>query len=204
MNELDCGEFAKAIKALAKLHNRDFDPDSMAIYFRALEPYTWAEVSAAMAAHERDPQEGRFFPMPAHIIGHIRSKNKRMGADEAWSLIPLTEQESAYWTQEARQAFFQAALPLLEDGDKISARMAFKSAYERICRESDETNAPIRWEFSEGFDISGREQCLRRAIDRGLLEYKQACKLLPTFDQSVNDAQMIDIQNIAQKLLSKD
>jgi hypothetical protein len=182
MNKSDEKQFAAALNGLANLHGRQLTADSMAIYFRALEKYTWAEVSAAMAAHERDPQEGRFFPLPAHIIGHLRARNKRPSADEMWAIVPLREQDSAFWTQEAKDAFFQAALPLLAVGDKIAARMAFKAAYDRLCEDSDDNEWPIVWEFSPGWDETDRERVLRQALDRGLIEPAEVMRLLPTFE----------------------
>lgn len=182
MNSADEAKFAKALHELAGVHGRQLTAGGLSIYFRVLEKYTWEEVSAAMSVHERDPQEGRFFPLPAHIIGNIRSKNKRPGADEMWAICPISEQDSVFWTMEAKAAFFQAALPLVESGDKIAARMAFKSAYDRLCDEADRHDEPVRWEFSPGFNRDGREKVLRQAINAGLLTNGEAQKLLPNFE----------------------
>lgn len=179
MNSEEQEKFALALQQLGDIHNRKIGPEAMAIYFRVMEPYSWEQISNAMAQHAADPEQGMFFPLPAHLIGKLKKKINRPSADEMWALMPLSESDSAYWNQEAKQAFFRAAQPLIERNDMIGARMAFKGAYARLCEESDASQAPQVWEFSAGWSSDDREKVLKAALERGILEPKIAAAYLP-------------------------
>ena len=58
------------------------------------------------------------------------------GAEEAWALYPKDEYSSAAVTNEMHLAM-SAAWPLIQDGDKIAGRMAFKERYEKIKHRED-------------------------------------------------------------------
>ena len=91
-------------------------------------------------------------------------------ANEAWSLaLPAAdERNTVVWTREAREAF-NIALPLLEEGDKIGARMAFIGAYERNVAPSKAAGAQPAVQISEGWDKTLRTVAVEQAVSRGLL-----------------------------------
>ncbi len=58
-------------------------------------------------------------------------------------MLPYDESTSVVWTDEMCQAWGVAA-PLLEDGDKVGARMAFKESYARLIEEARQHRAEIK------------------------------------------------------------
>lgn len=91
-------------------------------------------------------------------------------ANEAWSraLPAANERNTVIWTVEARKAWF-VALPMIEAGDKVGARMAFIAAYEREVANAKNTGAQPQHEVSPGDDEMLREAAIRQAQTEGLL-----------------------------------
>ena len=58
-----------------------------------------------------------------------------------------------------------AAKPVLDAGDKIGARMAFISAYERFVSQAREDAKAVNWHVSVGFDASRRIQAVTKAME---------------------------------------
>jgi len=144
-----------------------------AMFFRALAAYPLIEVRAGLDAHLRDPKGGQFLPMPADVIKHIQgivADDGRPGAEEAWATAFRSRDESAtvVWTDEMSEAY-RIAAPLMQAGDEIGARMAFKEAYGRLMTEARMTRRPPSWTASLGFDIEGRRQVLLPHIEAGRL-----------------------------------
>lgn len=100
------------------------------------------------------------------------------------SLEALDEAKTVVWTDEARAAF-SIARPVLAEGDKVGARMAFRDAYDRLVRESRERAMPARWSASLGWDKALRESALRHAEAAGLLPAPQVAVLLPNMSAGV-------------------
>lgn len=95
----------------------------------------------------------------------------RPSADEAWalSLKAQDESETVVWTQDMAQAW-SVCKPVLDVGDEVGARMAFKAAYERICAQG----GPVQWTISEGWDQERRLAAIQKAEAAGIaLGYKQ-------------------------------
>jgi hypothetical protein len=86
--------------------------------------------------------------------------------------------DSAAMTLEMQEAIAVAS-PLLEDGDSIAARMAFKETYERIVSKSRADRVPVRWSVSLGFDKQGREPAISEAVRKQRITIDHAIKLLP-------------------------
>src|SRR5690606_674981 len=158
-------------------------PAGIAMFFKAMGPYSLAQFEAALMAHVRDPKAGMFQPTPAHLIGHINGSEQgdgRPGADEAWA-ITLTSQDEAEtvaWTQEMAEAF-AICQPVLQNGDEVGARMAFKDAYNRLLAAARTANAPAKWSASLGWDQDKREAVLTKASSAGLLPAPTVAALLP-------------------------
>ncbi|HEU6456451.1 MAG TPA: hypothetical protein VN201_13410 [Roseateles sp.] len=162
------------------------DAEGAALAFNALRPYPLADVSAAFSAHVRDPQRGKFAPTPADLIAQIEAARSdgRPGADEAWAMTPITEAQTVVWTNEIAEAFGIAST-LLQSGDRVGARFAFKEAYERIVDQAKRSGRRPVWQVSLGHDLQQRKQALLVAVDKGLLTAEQAhdaCPALPVPD----------------------
>lgn len=97
----------------------------------------------------------------------------RPGPEEAWAMIPLDEAASVVWTEEMAEAFGIVG-PLLADGDRIAARMAFREAYTRLLSVSRDARKPVRWTPSLGHDPRGRDAVVQDAVRLGRLSARQA------------------------------
>lgn len=156
-----------------------------ALFFRAMEAYSLEQVSAALTAHIRDPKAGMFQPTPAHLIAHINGANggdQRPGADEAWAIAITSrdESETVIWTREMAEAFALCS-PVLQMGDEVGARMAFKDAYMRLIAMSRANGVPAKWNASLGWDVAKREAAVQKAQTAGLLPAPTVQALLPNY-----------------------
>lgn len=101
----------------------------------------------------------------AAIIQRLQSADGRPGRDEAWSigLASSDETDTVVMTEEIRLAM-SAAQPILTVGDKVGARMAFMSAYDRLIAEARQKGEPARWSISAGFDPQRRVAAIQQAV----------------------------------------
>jgi hypothetical protein len=92
--------------------------------------------------------------------------------------VPKDESDTAVWSEEMAGAYAVAS-PLLEAGDAIGARMAFKETYDRLVREAREQRKPAAWTISLGWDTDKRTTAIRNAISAGRYLESKAQHLLP-------------------------
>ena len=135
------------------------------LIFDALEPYDEIDVSIALSKCMREVR-GRL--CPADIISRIPSQ--RPSANEAWAMIPRSEEQTVVWTDEMRVAW-SVAYPIMDD--KIAARMAFIEAYNREMTKADSLHKP-KWSVSLGTDVDGRRDAILGAMNAGRLSEKEA------------------------------
>jgi hypothetical protein len=189
MRDSDRDQFAKLWRGAWALHAKPVTVEMLAISFSALADFELRDIERALTAHIRDPQTGQFPPKPSDVIGRLtpRAENDgRPGVEEAWALIPKAERESAVITDEMATAF-GAAQELIDAGDLIAARMAFKEVYQHEMVTSRAAGRPVHWFASLGHDVAARETALRKAVDLGRLTRQRAVALLPSFDVSQPD-----------------
>lgn len=183
MRDTDQDEFAALMTATAAYYDRKLVPDTIAIYWRGLADLDLDQVRAALNAHAQDPQAGQFMPKIADIRRQIEAgrDDGHPGPDEAWSIAIGARHEGAtvVWTEQIAGAFFGAALPLLDEGDKIAARRAFIERYERDVAEARRAAVAARWYASLGGDAEQRRQAIEQAARLGRLTASQAAALLP-------------------------
>lgn len=125
-------------------------------------------------------QELSKFPTISEIVSRAQKRDGRLGAEEAWSMIPRDEANSVVWTKEMRTAHNVASKLMSED--MVAARMAFKESYDAAVKDSRSQNIPVEWVLSSGYDKSGREPALREAIDKKRISIEHAKKLMPEFE----------------------
>lgn len=101
----------------------------------------------------------------------------RPGADEAWAMIPRDEYASCVMTEEMGEAL-HVAQPLLNEGDQVAARMAFKEAYARLVDANKRAGIAPKWYPSLGFDKDARVGVLDEAVRLGRLGAEHAAGLL--------------------------
>lgn len=130
--------------------NKEPNDSAVQAVFDLLAEYPLQHVLAAIGVHAK---KSRFAPTPADICEIIdaRTKAKHVAADEAWVIAKrsMNESETVVLTDEIFQAR-NVAWELWNSGDHIGARMAFKSAYDRVIETS---GIPV-WRVVAGWDKS--------------------------------------------------
>ncbi len=184
MTDDDKQRFASCVMACAETYSKDFSKAQLRLYFGALQALPIEAVEQAVQRHMADTEVGKYFPKPADLLAQAQGvrggADNRPGADEAWALALRCrdEADTVVWTQEIAQAF-TVCRPVLDMGDKIGARVAFKGAYERIVQAARAAHRPVEWTVSLGWDEARREAELGRAEVAGLLPAANIAALLP-------------------------
>lgn len=114
------------------------------------------------------------------VFDRLGQADGRPTADEAWAIALDARDEAltVVWNDEICEAF-ALARPVLEAGDKIGARMAFRDAYDRIARNGREYGRVPVWNASLGWDASQRTAALKKAESIGILPAPTVAVLLP-------------------------
>lgn len=192
MLDADRKPFAQMLATTFTVYGRPVpDSNAMHVWFRLLQEFDLHVVQLAFDHYVAT--EPKFPPTPAQIRESLGAGkgDSRPGADEAWA-IALTsrdEAETVVWTPEIAEAF-GVCRPVLDMGDEVGARMAFKGAYERIIQAARLQNKPVEWQASIGFDPERREQVLRKAEVAGLLPAAQIAALLPPPEPEMTEDEM--------------
>lgn len=185
MREADFPEFASMMDDVAVLMSRQpMSTKQSAMMFRALARYPLADVRNALDAHMRDPQRGRFYPLPADLIAKIDiAGDTHPGSDEAWAIAVRArdEADTVIWTEQMAQAW-GVCRPVMDMGDEVGARMAFRQAYDRMVSDARQANKPAVWTISEGFDKERRIAAVKQAEATGLLLPGAAREALPLLE----------------------
>ena len=137
-------ELAVAICATAEAMGQAISAGGAQLIAEDLSAYEPAVIIGALRACRREPAGRLSLGM---VLKNIHAADTRPGKDEAWSiaLAASDEHETVVLTAEIRQAMI-ASGPILEAGDKIGARMAFMSAYERLVSFARAEDQPAKWE----------------------------------------------------------
>jgi len=198
----DKSAFAQMLTTTFTVYSRPApDSNAMRVWFRLLEQFPLEMVQRAFDHFVAT--EPKFPPTPAAIRDLLGANaDNRPGVDEAWA-IALTsrdEAETIVWTTETAEAF-AACRPVLDMGDEVGARMAFKDAYGRICGTAKQRGEPVRWVASVGFDKARREAVLRKAESAGLLPAPQVAALLPPPEPELTEAEKEIARQHTKKLM---
>ena len=161
----------------AELMGQQISPTALSVMAQDLARYPQEIVVEALTNLRR---ESKYRMTLAAVIEQVErlQPDGRPGADEAWAMIPMDEYTSAVMTQEMSEAL-HVAQPLLDAGDKIAARMAFKEAYARIVDANKRNGVQPSWFPSLGQDPQGRDAVLAEAVRLGRLGAEHAIGLLP-------------------------
>lgn len=177
-------EIAKAIALLtAEYDLPPFSPDRIAMWMTALAGFPTGSVARSAANYMRT---NKFKPQLADIVQGCMAQvpNAWLSADEAWALMPKTEAESCMMTDESARAM-AAASPLLEAGDRIAARMAFRAAYERLVEQAKVEGRQPAFFPSLGSDVQGRAPMLGAAVKAGQFQLEAALNIAPEFSAEI-------------------
>jgi hypothetical protein len=167
-------ELLQAVAVTAELCGRVFSEGAARMFVADLAAFP---EPAVMKALSRCRREVKGMLTIQDVVSRI--DDGRPGPDEAWAQMPFDEAQSIVWTEEMSQAY-GIALPLLENGDKIAARMAFKEAYARLVGDARNEGKPVSWTASLGYDPRGRDAVLAEAVAKGCLTYNHAQTICPS------------------------
>lgn len=174
MQRSDPEMLAQAIGATAEIMGTKLQPMALTLMAEDLSEYPLDVVMAALKRCRREIS-GRF--TLAAIIDRINSADGFPGADEAWALMSRPEDDTVVIIQEMAEAM-QVARPLLNEGDNVAARMAFRETYTRIINQAREKKLKPKWFASLGHDPQGRAQPIADAIRAGKLQLDHSLGLL--------------------------
>lgn len=166
----------KAVCVTAELCGRTFTEAAARVFCDDLAAYPEGEVLGALARCRR---EVKGMLTTQDVISRL--DDGRPGVEEAWAMIPEGEDETIVWTAEMAEAH-AACAPLLAQGDRIGARMAFKEVYAKAVTRAVSAAYPVRWSVSLGWDLEKRKRALPAAVEAGKLlapEARDACPALP-------------------------
>jgi hypothetical protein len=153
-----------AIAATAELCGKVYTPAAARMLAEDLDGYDEHAVLMALTRCRKE-LDGRPFNVAAVIA---RIDDGRPGVEEAWAMLPVSESATVVWTDEMRAAW-AVALPLLEDGERISARMAFKEHYVAAVTRARDRKERAAWSASIGTDKHEAERVLSAAVEQGRL-----------------------------------
>ena len=173
-------ELLQAIAVTAELCGKVFSPASARVFADDLASYDEQAVMRALAKCRR---EVRGILSLQDVISRI--DDGRPGVEEAWAMLPQDEDSSVVWTDEMAQAW-GIAYPLLADGDRIAARMAFKDAYSRIVTKAREEMKPAKWLPSYGHNRDGRAAAVADAVRLGRIGLQPGLAMLEGVDEKRN------------------
>ncbi|MCG5538974.1 hypothetical protein [Halorhodospira sp. 9622] len=184
MNAEDRQPFAESLQATMELYDKALSKQALQLWWQALSDYAFEEVRGGLSRHIQDPERGRFAPKPADVIAAIQSAylSQWPSAEQAWAqaIAAVDERETVIWrSQEAQQAWHEAAQAIYLDGDEVGARVAFRESYNRLVRAAVEAGRAPQPAISLGHDPAARREALERATEQGLLSAEQARRHLP-------------------------
>ena len=177
MNESHKNYFARVMHRFGEIFNTTVTAEKIEAYWAVLQGIEFDEfkrISAELA------KEREFFPVPKNFIDKLPSdETQHVGADEAWAIAvkTLDERETVIATDEIMQAL-EAARPVMELGDEVGARMAFRGAYGSLTKAGK-----LKWFISSGTDAALRHQRVAEAVTMGRIA-AEALSVYPAIEQA--------------------
>ncbi|HFT8649464.1 TPA: hypothetical protein ACGSS8_001120 [Pseudomonas aeruginosa] len=175
---LSCDEqadLAAALVATAETLGQEMSANAAKLMAKDLAEYPGEAIRSALQACRRE-LTGKL--TLAAILQRVQAVDGRPEPNEAWALALEASDERAtvVLTPEIQEALTIAA-PILEARDKVGARMAFISAYERAVSRSRREALPVEWRVSLGHDEAGQRPevlCMLRTLIKENGEAQQA------------------------------
>lgn len=162
---------------------RPIDGHRLEMWWEALKNFPAGSIKASVMRHITT---NHFKPQLADIVKGCAAQLDGcwLGADEAWALMPKSEHESAMLTDEIAQAMAGAS-SLIQGGDKVAARMAFKDAYTRLVDKAKLEGRSPRFFPSFGTDAPGRVTMLANAVRAKQISLEVATTALPEYARDI-------------------
>jgi len=187
MNQQEKEKVADMIGVAAEVCGFELSPQAVAVMLKRLSGHQYKQIEMALIKC-MDEVSGRL------TLAEIKKRidDGRPTAELAWSQVPKSEHDSAVLTDEQNQALC-AVSSMIDQGDMIPARMAFKEKYDSLVAESRAKGTPAKFVLSAGFDPCGRFDAVKNAVEAGKLPKAEAVKMLPDFDESVIDSHILQL-----------
>jgi len=163
----------KALAVTAELTNTQLSTEAARVMADDLARYPEMQVLGALQKCRRE-LKGKL--TVADVV--TRLDDGRPGPEEAWAMLPFDEAQTVVWTDEISKAW-GVALPLLEEGERVPARMAFLESYRKAVQEARDRGEPANWSVSLGHNPEGRECAVLEAVRLGRISQQHAENLLP-------------------------
>ncbi|MCP1446417.1 hypothetical protein J3D54_005549 [Pseudomonas sp. GGS8] len=172
----DRAQLAGAICATAETLGQTISATAAELMAEDLAVFAPTDIRKALQACRRE-LAGKL--TLAAVLQRIQAEDGRPGKDEAWAIAMTTndEFETVVLTDEIQIAL-GAAKPVLDAGDKVGARMAFISAYERLVSQAREDRKTVNWHVSVGFDASRRVEAIAKAVQMQRIPQESGQKYL--------------------------
>ncbi len=117
----------------------------------------------------------------AAILDRLNAVDGRPTANEAWAIALRGFDESqTIITNEEINEGMRSARSILDAGDEVGARMAFRDAYERIVAMNRDSGVAPKWYPSLGSDKRLREMAIVDAAEKGLIDGEHYLPMLPS------------------------
>ena len=187
----------EAIAVTAELTGTKLSDAAAQVMFSDLSLYPENQILTALTRCRRE-LKGRL--TIAEIISRI--DDGRPGVEEAWAMVPKSESESVVWTEEMAIAMRNAS-GLLDEGDSVGARMAFKEAYLKLCQQARDIQKPVIWKVSLGYDTRGREGAIIEAVKLGRLPVAHATQFLPQIVEVLEGLPQLEPISVIKQLSDK-
>ena len=189
LNETDAGWLMEQLVATAEILGQPISQNALAMMATDLGRYP-RKILAAALQRVRKTHAGRLTPKA--IIEAIDAVMGRSDANEAWAIAVAASDERATvaWTIEIAKAW-EIARPVMQGGDEIGARMAFKGAYERFVQDARENGRmPVPF-ISEGWNAVERAPGIEKAISSGHIGHDAAAAYLPPPKATIDPKTML-------------
>jgi len=184
LSDAEQDTLVEMLVATAEVMGEQIRPTAAAYMVTDLASYPLRVLAEALTACRREVK-GRL--SLAAIMERIDDGHP--APNEAWAVAIRAADEAVtmVWTEQTRDAW-TAALPLVEEGDKIAARQAFLEVYARLVKSARAVGGCAVYQPSLGHDASARAAALQLAVDAGRLAHEQVAEhlALPSLTPAFN------------------
>ncbi|MDN8648924.1 MAG: hypothetical protein BSK19_07620 [Stenotrophomonas maltophilia] len=169
LSDAEQDTLVEMLVATAEVMGEQIRPTAAAYMVTDLASYPLRVLAEALTACRREVK-GRL--SLAAVMERIDDGHP--APNEAWAVAIRAADEAVtvVWTEQTRDAW-TAALPLVEQGDKIAARQAFLEVYVRLVKCARAVGGCAVYQPSLGHDASARAAALQLAVDAGRLAHEQ-------------------------------
>lgn len=182
MRDSEIQPFTELLSDVAAMYGKTVTDTQIAMWFRLLAPYSLELVQAALDAHARNPDRGRFMPVPADLLGRLDAMDGRPTPEEAWGTaleVHGNEAVTVVWTRETAQAWSEVGCGLMDAGDRFNASRGFIARYSELVTAARRAGQPVEWLVCQGWDKELRHQALQAAVESGRITRQYAATIHP-------------------------